>query len=242
MEEIDLKELIETFWEKKLLIILILAIFVTIGVIYTLGFVVPKYQSTTTLLLATNLSPDTVTTGNGAITTTDVTINSKLVSTYSELVESKKIIRNVISNLALDVDEESIRQNVSVSAVADTEIIEIKVKNEDPVLAAKITNEMAKVFMENVKEFYGMENVHVVDEAEVETHPYNVNHIKTVTIFAFVGIVVAIMFILVQNMLDTTVKSANDIERLTDLTILASIPIYDMQENNTKAKRKGGRK
>lgn len=242
MEEIDLKELLETFWQKKLLIILILAIFVTIGVIYTLGFVVPKYQSTTKLLLATNSSQETITNTDEAITTTELTINSKLVSTYRELVRSKKIIRNVISNLALNADEDSIRESITVSAIENTEIIEIKVKNEDPVLAAKITNEVAKVFIENVKGFYGIQNVHVVDEAEVETTPYNVNHIKTVAIFAFIGIVVAMMTILVQNMLDTTIKSANDIEKITNLTILASIPIYDMQENSAKNRRKGGRK
>ena len=79
MEELDLKELLEMFWEKKVQIILITAIFMTIGIVYSLGFVVPKYQSTTTLLLATNSSTDS--TGSSSITTTDITVNSKLVST-----------------------------------------------------------------------------------------------------------------------------------------------------------------
>ena len=75
MEELDLKELLEMFWEKKLQIILITAIFMTIGVVYSLGFVVPKYQSTTTLLLATNSSSDS--TGTSSITTTDITVRCR---------------------------------------------------------------------------------------------------------------------------------------------------------------------
>ena len=51
MEELDLKELLQIFWEKKTQIILIIAIFAVIGVIYSLAFVTPKYQSSTTLLL-----------------------------------------------------------------------------------------------------------------------------------------------------------------------------------------------
>ena len=43
MEEIDLKELVQIFWNKKLQIILIIAIFAVIGFIYTVGFVTPKY-------------------------------------------------------------------------------------------------------------------------------------------------------------------------------------------------------
>ena len=42
MEELDLKELLQVFWEKRLQIILITAIFMTIGAIYSLGFVTPK--------------------------------------------------------------------------------------------------------------------------------------------------------------------------------------------------------
>ena len=47
MEEIDLKELISMFLEKKFLIVLVVIVFAMLGAIYTLKFVVPEYQSTT---------------------------------------------------------------------------------------------------------------------------------------------------------------------------------------------------
>ena len=234
-EELDLKELLQIVWERKMQIIMIIAIFMVIGIIYSLGFVTPKYQALTTLLLATNSSSDT--TASESITTTDITLNSKLVATYSDLVKSKKIIRNVISNLALDPNEEEvIRKNVSVSERTNTEIIEIVVKNTDPVLAAKITNEIAKVFIENVKEYYKIENVHVVDEAEINEEPCNINHTKDVVIFAAIGFVVALMYVFIANLLDTTIKSQEDIEKI--VTVLASIPLYDMNEGKGKSKDK----
>lgn len=236
MEELDLKELLQIFWEKKAQIILIIAIFAVIGVIYTLAFVTPKYQASTTLLLATNSSSNK--TATESITTTDITLNSKLVSTYSKLVESSKIIRKVISNLSLNIDEDTLKKSISVTAVEDTEMIRIAVKNEDPVLATKIANETASVFIENVKEYYGIENVHVVDEAEIPQQPSNVNHKKDVIIFAFIGIVIAVMYVLIANMLDTTVKSEEDIEKISGLTVLATMPIYESVGNRRK---KGGR-
>lgn len=48
MEELDLKELFNIFWSKKVAIILIVLIFIVIGVIYTIGFTVPMYSSSTT--------------------------------------------------------------------------------------------------------------------------------------------------------------------------------------------------
>lgn len=237
MEEIDLKELLQIFWEKKIQILLIIAIFAVIGVIYTVGFVTPKYQASTTLLLATNATPDKI--GTETITTTDVTLNSKLVSTYSKLVASSKISRAVISNLALDMEEEALKKSISVTAVEDAEMIQIAVKNEDPVLATKIANETAKVFIENVKEYYGMENVHVVDEAEVPQGPSNINHVKDIIIFAFIGVVISVMYVLVANMLDTTIKSEEDLEKLTELAVLATIPLYEKTEDKNK---RGGRR
>ena len=52
MEEIDLKELFQIFWNKKVQIVLIVLIFMVIGVIYSVGFVTPMYSSSTTLVLA----------------------------------------------------------------------------------------------------------------------------------------------------------------------------------------------
>ena len=232
MEELDLKELLQIFWEKKTQIILIIAIFAVIGVIYSLAFVTPKYQSSTTLLLATNSSSNK--TETESITTTDVTLNSKLVSTYSKLVESSKIIRKVISNLSLNIDEDVLKKSISVTAVEDTEMIQISVKNTDPVLATKIANETAKVFIENVKEYYGIENVHVVDEAEIPQEPSNVNHTKDVIIFTFIGVVISVMYVLVSNMLDTTIKSEEDIEKISGLTVLSTMPLYEETNNRRK--------
>lgn len=238
MEELDLKELFNLFWSKKAAIILIILIFMVIGAIYTIGFTIPMYSSSTTLVLATSGNNDTNT--NTTITATEITVNSKLVSTYSELVKSKNILRQVISNLGIKVDEDNLRKNITVSSVKDTELIEITVKNENPAYSAQIANEIAKVFTEKVKEIYNIDNVQIVDEAEVSDVPSNINHKKDVVIFAFIGIVVAVCYVLVANMLDTTVKTAEDIEKGFKVPVLASIPIYETDIQ--KVKGKGGKR
>ena len=241
MEEIDLKELFEIFWHKKLQIILIVLIFMVIGVIYSVGFVTPMYSSSTTLVLAGTAS-STEEQSQNTITTADLSINSQLVSTYSELVKSNNILGQVISNLGINIDAEELRKNVQVTSVEDTELIEITVSNENPEYAAKIANEIAKVFEEKIaKEIYNINNVHIVDEAVVEAEPSNVNHAKNIVIFAFIGAVVAVMYVLIANMLDTTVKTQEDIEKSIKIPVLASIPMYDMDMEKLK-KRKGGRR
>ena len=239
MEDLDLKELFSMFWNKKIQIILIVAIFAVIGLIYTIGFVTPVYTSSTTLLLATSAQSDGT---SNTITTTDLTLNSKLVATYSKLVESKNVIRQVIQNLGIsDLTENELRNNVSVSSVEDTEIIKISVTNKNATYAAKAANEIANVFSKEVVEIYNINNVHVIDEAEVEQSPSNVNHIRDIVIFAFVGAVIAVMYVLISNMLDTTIKTAEDVEKYIKIPVLASIPVYSVEEER-KPKKKGGKR
>lgn len=236
MEELDLKELLMLFWNKKVKILLIVAIFILIGIIYTIGFVTPVYTSSTTLLLASSGSSSDKT--NTTITTTDITLNSKLVSTYSTLVKSKSVLRQVISNLGMDdLKEEELKNNITVSQEKDTEIIRLSVTNKNATTAAKLANETAKVFIERVSDIYKINNVQIVDQAEVETSPSNINHTKDVMIFAFAGIVVAAMYVLIGNMLDTTIKSAEEVEKEFKVPVLASIPLY-----NFEPAKKGGKK
>ena len=236
MEEIDLKELFSMFWEKRLIILAIIAVCTIIGIIYTLGFVTPEYTSSTTLVLVqgdeiTDTSGDT-TENTTSITTSDVTLNSQLVSTYSELIKSKSIIREVISNLGIsELEEDEVRKNITVSAVEDTEVIEITVTDENAEYASRIANEIASVFTERVAEIYNINNVYIIDEAEVSEEPSNINHVKDILIFMVVGIVVAAAYVIIISLLDTTVKTSEDIEKGTGLTVLASIPVYDFEEN-----------
>ena len=235
MEEVDLKEFIMLFWNKKVSIILITIIFMFIGIIYSVGFVTPKYTSSTTLLLATSESANSKT---NTITTSDITLNSKLVSTYSELVKSKNVTRQVISNLGIDETEDELRNSITVSSVKDTELIKISVTDKNATNAYNIANEIAKVFTQKVSEIYNINNVQILDQAEISTTPSNINHAKDVIMFTFVGLFVAIVFVLVANMLDTTIKSSEEVEKLCNVPVIASIPLYSFEI----ATNKGGKR
>lgn len=228
MEELDLKELFFMFWNKKLEIILITLMFVAIGIGYSYFFVKPEYTSTTSLVLAQSSSSGQ--TGDGAISATDLTMNSKLVSTYSELIKRKAILGQVCENLNIpDSNIQELRGKIKVNSAKNTEIIEISVTNKDPNIAAAIANEIAKVFGEKIVEIYNISNVYLLDRAEANAVPSNINHMKDVVIFAFIGLVIAAVYVLIANMLDNTIKTEQDVEATTELLVLSSIPNYDVE-------------
>lgn len=228
MEELDLKELFFMFWNKKLEIILITLMFVAVGIGYSYFFVKPEYTSTTSLVLAQSSSSGQ--TGDGAISATDLTMNSKLVSTYSELIKRKAILGQVCENLNIpESNIQELRGKIRVNSAKNTEIIEISVTNKDPNKAAAIANEIAKVFGEKIVEIYNISNVYLLDRAEANAVPSNINHMKDVVVFAFIGLVIAAVYVLIANMLDNTIKTEQDVEATTELLVLSSIPNYDVE-------------
>ena len=118
----------------------------TIGVIYTMFFVTPVYSSSTSLILSTSENNST-NLGISTTTATELNVNSKLVSTYTELVKSKKILGKVISNLNLNITEDALKKKVSVQPVEDADFIKITVVNPNAEQAAQIANEIANVFI-----------------------------------------------------------------------------------------------
>ena len=231
MEEIDLRELFNIFWSKKLQIFLVIFIFMIIGAVYSIGLKMPLYSSSTSLVLAMADTNEKKKDSEEAITATDITLNSKLVSTYSELIKSKKVLRQVVSNLQIDENVDVLKNKIKVSSVQDTEVIKITVTHANPTYAAKIANEITKVFSKEVNELYKINNVYIVDEAEVQNSPSNINHIKDIILFAMVGLVISSAYVFVLNMLDNTIKSSEDIENQFNIPVLVTIPLIDAFKN-----------
>ena len=98
MEEIDLKEIIYYIFKKKLFVILAIIICGVIGIFYTKYMVTPMYSSYSTVVLSkpednTVITNNTSNTTSNSITQNDVTLNQKLISTYSEIMK-REVLQN----------------------------------------------------------------------------------------------------------------------------------------------------
>ncbi len=235
MEELDLKQLFDMLRKKIIYIIILTIVAIIIGVIYSFYLKTPLYKSKTTIVLTKSGEDSKIYIEDEAgITTADLDRNSKLIKTYSELVKSESVLDKVIEKLNLNLTATDIRKNITVSAVEDTELIEISIKNEDATLAKTIADEIAKCFIERTVEIYQIENLCIVDEAKIATEPCNINHIKDLTIFTMVGIIAGFGIVLVLNLFENTVKDKNMIENNTDLKVIYEIPKFEKSSSKRK--------
>lgn len=225
-ENIEINRIIDILKSKKILIAFILSLFIVLGYFYSYYYIKPEYKSTTTLLLIPNNSEESKT-----ITNSDLTLNSGLISTYSNIAKNSKVLKKVIDNLNLEIAEAELLKSIEISIVKDTHILEISVKGSNAEVATDITKELANVFLAEIKEIYQLDNIGIVDEAQIPNAPYNISHPKDIVIFIMIGAFASFIYVMIVYIFDNTIKKDIDIERYIKVKALGNIPINVNKKN-----------
>lgn len=219
MDEINIKDFLSYFKEKLTLVLLIILMTTVCGTLYMTLILKPKYESYTTILL-TKSSDD-----NTSITQNDINLNQKLVTTYREIIKSRLVLNQVITNLDLKYDLEELDKMITVSSVNDTEIIKISVESLDKEEAMKIANNLADVFTEEITNRLNIENISVIDVAEESNEPSNISPIKNEVIYVGAGVVLSLLLTFIMYYFDNSIQSVDDIENKLGIPVIGTVPM-----------------
>ena len=220
MDEVNLKELFRYILSKFYIVVTATVVVVLAGEIYSTYLKTPLYRSTTKLVLTSSQGDNS----QSAVTNTDITLSNNLVKTYSEIITSRGVLSKVIENLKLNTSTEDLASKVTVSSVSNTQIITLSMSDADANQAEKIANEIAKVFKAEIMSLYKIDNVQIVDRAQVASSPYNVNVLKQTLQFLAAGLAMGIGIVLIMFYLDNTVKSSQVVEDKVGLVVLGVVP------------------
>lgn len=227
MEEFNITEFIKYYF-SYFVFVLIFMLFGFVGSwYYTENMQVSIYKSQTSLVLTRSNESTT-------ITQSDISLNKNLVSTYREIIKSRRILSKVIENLELELSEAELSKKISVTSANDTELIIISVTDEENYLACNIANEIADVFEKEITSIYNIENISIVDEAVEAEEPFNVNPTKQYIIGVGAGFLIGSMILTAMFYFDDSIKKEEDIEEKIGLSVLSSVPKYKNKKNNKK--------
>ena len=228
MEEINIKDCF-SYLKRYIWAFILVAILAVSGVAtYDLAIKKPVYQARTTIVIAKSDSAD-----SSAATLNDVNASQKLTTTYSEIAKSELVLNQVIKHLNLEMDVRDLSKNVTVKPVEDTSILSVAVKDLNAEQAAEITNEIAKVFTEEVMKIYKLDNVSQLSVAEAPETPANNTLVRDVML-AVLGSVAGVAGLLfLKFYLDDSVKRSDDVEKIFGLPVTGSVSKSDMKNRRT---------
>ncbi len=223
MEEINLNEFFEYYKKYFFVVAIAMFIFASSILVYNICFKVPKYSTYTTLVLVKNENISKEVTTSESIDQNDITLNQKLVSTYRQIIKSKLVLVQTIENLKLDYTYKKLYDEVAVTSEENTEILKITVTDESPERATEIANEIATVFDKEVKKIYNISNVSVIDKAEVNVVPANINIIRDFILALLCGFVFGSAVIFIIFYFDDTLREVDSIETDIKLPVIGKI-------------------
>ncbi|MBR0431268.1 polysaccharide biosynthesis tyrosine autokinase [Candidatus Saccharibacteria bacterium] len=226
MDEINIKDFF-VYLRHYILAFIVIVILAVVGVaVYDLNIKKPLYQSRTTVVIAKS---DVASFDGSAATLNDINASQKLVTTYGEIAKSELVLNQVIENLGLHVDVKELSKSLTIKPVEDTSILSITVKDLNAKLSATIANEIAKVFSEEVKKIYNIENVTQLSVAVVPTVSSN----NTLTRDLILAVAIAILtvggFAFLRFYLDDTIKQGDDVEKIIGLPVTGYVLRGDVQ-------------
>ena len=223
MTELTLKDVFSIILRRIWLVVLLptFAVILTAALVYYV--IPPVYTAETSMYVLHKQSTENV------INYSDLQSSTLLTADYRELVLSKRVL-NVVAN-EYGLDEETMQEDfdIEVTSANNTRIMVISVTSGDPVLAANLSNSIGREFATTVVEIMDADNVNFVDIAEPPVEPSAPQKLLVTAIAGVAALLLAIAIAILNEMFNTTIRTAEDVEKYLGLTVLARVPKFEVK-------------
>ncbi|MFC7504765.1 polysaccharide biosynthesis tyrosine autokinase [Nocardioides sp. GCM10030258] len=151
-------------------------------------------------------------------------------SAYADLASSTELASRVIDQLGLDLTSEQLASRIKAEVVESTSLIELRVKDTDPqraqLIAEVVTNEFTKYVEDLEAPTEGSASqirVRVTDEATLNRSQVSPDVLLNLVVAGLIGLLVGVALAVARDLLDRTIRTADDVAELTESPVLASI-------------------
>lgn len=187
----------------------------------------PEYEATSQALVATG----------SATNISDLTqaggFTQDMVETYAAIARTRYVLGPVIDQLHLDYSLQQLQQRVDATATPGSDVLQITVVDPSPTRAADVANVVTKRLGAAVTTLTPapagespLVRITQVDPAVVADRPVSPDVVLDVLVGALVGLILAVVIAVLRYVLDTRLRTIEDVERLTRRPTLGGIA-YD---------------
>ena len=229
----DLKQLLLLVRRRWLSLVGITVLAVVASVAITVS-TTPHYESTARVFISADLSTSASSDAYAASL-----FSQGRVKSYAALATSRELMLRVILNNDLDLTPAQLAKRITASVEQDTVIIKIVARDPDPSTAQKIASTEAQELASYLGELETPVGATrppvkatVVDPASFNANPVSPRTALNLGIALLLGLLVGIALAVVRELLDSSIKSADDVAAAIQAPILA-----DFHYENDVARR-----
>ena len=151
------------------------------------------------------------------------------VKSYTDLVTSPRVLIPVIEELDLATTPDELAKSIGASSPIDTVLINITATHADPQIASDIANATADSLAVQVTELEQPEDgespveISTVRNATAPVEPSAPNKRLNVALGFILGLAIGFGLAVLREVLDTRVRTAEDIRQVTDSSVMAAM-------------------
>lgn len=216
--EIDLKEiffLLLHSWKMIFMAMLVGAALLGAYHTFLLG---PSYKADAELY---------ITNTDSMVTFSDLQLSAALTDDYAQIIKSRTVLNRVIEQLGLELDYRHLQELVEVENPDSTHIIQINVICDDLEMSRNIANALLNIGIEQIYQIIGSSEPTIIDYSRAEAvEDVTPSLLKYLLIGAVLGAFAVSAVLIVRMMMNTTIKSEDDISKYLHLPVLAAVPYY----------------
>ena len=173
-----------------------------------------------------------ITNNNSVITFSDLQLSSALTEDYAKIIKSRAVLKEVIEDQGLDMNFKQLSSLVSVTNPTDSHIITITVTCGDPDMCRNIANSLMNVGIHRIYQVIGSSEPTVIDYSEADSVVETTSSLlRYLEMGALLGIVLACGLVCVRFLLDTTLKTEDDIQKYLRMPVLSVVPYYEEKKD-----------
>ena len=222
--EIDLMDLFSWYLTKWPIILGGLVAGAIIAGLFTFFMITPNYTATSKLYVVSS-STDSV------VDLTDLNIGTSLSADYAELLKVRPILEEIIEQKKLPYTYEQLLGMTNISTIAETRILVINVTSTSPKEAKTIANSLAKIAVKEIPRLMDTAKPNIAEEAIVPEHKSSPSLTKNTLIGGLLGMLLVMGIFTVIYLMDDTLNTAEDVEKVFGVMPLTVIPEGKMDES-----------
>ena len=165
----------------------------------------------------------------------EINLYQRLVTTYSEVIKSKKLINesikgskmNYLQDKYKNINYDLLMENLTVNPIANTQIIEIKYKSLNPQQSYDLLYSITENLISYSKELYPNVNITVLEQVHVNLNQLMNKKLTIIGLGLILGLIVGIGGIIGVMYLNNTYKNQKSLEEEIGLTVIGVIPKID---------------
>lgn len=151
----------------------------------------------------------------------ELTASQLLANDVAALLESDRVEQDAAEALGLEDLED---YDISVASETTTRVITLSVTGPDAESAANVANEMAKQVSIVAQDVQVADSINVIDDAVAPEAPSGPNRLLYIAVAFMAGLFMAVAIVVLMDMLNTRVRSAEDAEELLGIPVVGRIP------------------